>query len=140
MGSTRYYAAGDNGELRSVTAITQSWAALASNTDESLRSVFCSGTGSLCWATGSNAAVIATTNGTTWTDKTAGAKTFDELLAYKFLKPGVSHTIILGAIDQTSLPLRGYQGAATVIIGAGQDSTIDLSLARCGGSAPACIP
>jgi photosystem II stability/assembly factor-like uncharacterized protein len=64
-----------------------------------------------------------------------GAKTFDQLLTYKYLKPNQSHTILFQAIDQAS-PLRGYQGSRTVIIGAGKDSTIVQPITKCGYGSP----
>lgn len=142
VGATRFYAGGDSGELRSVTAITQSWAALTSKTTADILSLHCNGTGNACWMSGDNSAILATTNGTTWVDKTAGAKTFDQPLAYKYLRPGIAHTIILGAIDRPDLPLRGYQGTVTLTLGAAKDSTLDIPLVRCGygGATPACVP
>lgn len=140
-GSTRMYAVGAGGDIRYITSATAAWASLASNTSETLRGFQCSGGAVACWAVGANETIVKSVNGTNWTTQGAGVRTFDELLAYKYLKPGVSTTVVLQAIDQVS-PLRGYQATLSLNMGAGVDSTLRAGLARCGygGSTPACAP
>ena len=62
-----------------------------------------------------------------------GARIFNEVLSYKYLKPGQSHKILVEAIDRAS-PLRGYQAEFLVTVGAGKDTTVTRSLAPCGRS------
>jgi hypothetical protein len=89
--------------------------------------------------TGGNEIVVGTTNGTTWMHQSKGAKLFDQLLTYKYLRPSVSNTILIQAIDRPS-PLRGYQTSFSITVGAGQDSTVSYGLTRCGygGATPPC--
>lgn len=94
---------------------------------------------------GGTQTLLSTANGgSDWNANLAagasGAKIFDQMLAYKYLKPGQPHTVILQAIDRDS-PLRGYQKQINLTVGAGVDSTITEKLARCGhvDSLP-CIP
>jgi len=92
---------------------------------------------------GGSDALYATSNGgTTWTPKFAGgmpgSRLFDEMLAWKYLRPGQSHTVVLQAIDRIS-PLRGYQSTMTITVGAGQDTTITTALTPCGRGGPVCL-
>jgi photosystem II stability/assembly factor-like uncharacterized protein len=141
VGSTRMYAVGAGGDIRYITSATSAWSALSSGTSETLRGIQCSGGSVACWTVGTNEAVLKSTNGTSWTVQGGGVRDFDELLAYKYLKPGVSATVVLQAIDQVS-PLRGYQATLSLNMGAGVDSTLQTGLTRCGygGSTPACAP
>lgn len=90
---------------------------------------------------GTNSLYTTANGGSSWTalfaGGTPGARTFDQMLAYKYLRPGQSHTITLEAIDRVS-PLRGYQTSFALTAGAGQDTTIHRPLTACGGSNPAC--
>lgn len=73
--------------------------------------------------------------GGNWTSQFVGApglRVFDKLLAYKRLKPGVPHQVILDAVDRFTLPMRGYQSVFELTVGAGVDSTIKVELVRCG--------
>ncbi len=127
--------------MRPATTLADLTVALGSGTTESLRSVQCQASTDYCWATGANEVVVRTPNTptTTWSVKTSGAKLFDELLTYKYLKPGASNTILIQAIDRDS-PLRGYQTSFTLTVGAGQDSTINYGLTRCGYGGAVCTP
>lgn len=141
VSTDRIYAVGDGGVMRSATALADLTQALSTGTTESLRSVQCEGITNNCWSIGSNEVVIRSTNVTSWVQKSSGAKLFEQKLAYKYLRPGISNTVLLQAIDRQS-PLRGYQVSASVTVGAGQDSTITYGLTRCGygGATPACTP
>lgn len=85
---------------------------------------------------GTNSLYSTTNGGTTWNALFAGgmpgARIFDQILAYKYLKPGKSHTILVEAIDRVSPSLRGYQASFSLTPGAGQDITILQPLTRCG--------
>ncbi len=85
---------------------------------------------------GTNSLYSTTNGGSTWTSLFAGglpgARLFDALLTYKYLKPGKSHTILVEAIDRVSPSLRGYQKSFSLTPGAGQDITISHELIRCG--------
>lgn len=94
---------------------------------------------------GGTQSMLATTNGgSAWNSRLVGvpgARTFDQTLTYKYLRPHQSSTILMQAMDRDS-PLRGYQTSITLVIGAGRDSTIVSPMTRCGygGSTPACTP
>lgn len=91
---------------------------------------------------GSNSLYSTNNGGTTWNALFAGgmpgARIFDEVLTYKYLKPGKPHTILVEAIDRAPPSLRGYQSSFVLTVGAGQDTTILQPLTRCGhnGSSP----
>jgi len=139
----RIYAVGDSGVIRSATSLADLTVGLTSGTTQSLRSVACQPSTDYCWATGTDETVVRTPNTptSTWTFQTSGAKLFDELLTFKYLKPGVSNTILIQAVDRAS-PLRGYQTSFSLTVGAGKDSTINYGLTRCGygGLTPSCTP
>jgi photosystem II stability/assembly factor-like uncharacterized protein len=141
VGSTRMYAVGAGGDIRYITSASSAWSALSSGTTETLRGIQCSGASVACWTVGTNETVLKSANGTSWAAQGGGVREFDELLAYKYLKPGVSATVVLQAIDQVS-PVRGYQATLSLNVGAGVDSTVNTGLTRCGygGSTPACAP
>lgn len=84
---------------------------------------------------GTNSLYRTSNGGTSWEALFAGglpgARIFNEVLSYKYLKPGQSHKILVEAIDRAS-PLRGYQAEFLVTVGAGKDTTVTRSLAPCG--------
>lgn len=98
------------------------------------------------FAIGGTQSLLSTTNGgSSWGGSfvgVPGAKTFDEVLTYKYLKPNQANTVLLEAIDDLSLPLRGFQATRSVTVGAGVDSTMSSPMTRCGYGTPipACVP
>jgi photosystem II stability/assembly factor-like uncharacterized protein len=137
------YAVGDSGVIRSNTSFGDLVNAKTSNTVQPLRAIQCQGITNNCWTTGGNETVVRSTDGTgtTWVVKSTGPKLFDLNLVTKYLKPGVSNTVNLQAIDRSS-PLRGYQANYTFTLSPGQDSTITTTLGKCGygGATPTCTP
>jgi photosystem II stability/assembly factor-like uncharacterized protein len=98
------------------------------------------------FAIGGTQSLVNTTNGgASWGGNfvgVPGTKLFDEVLTYKYLKPGQANTVLMEAIDDLSLPLRGFQATRTVTVGAGVDSTLSSPLTRCGYGLPTpdCVP
>jgi photosystem II stability/assembly factor-like uncharacterized protein len=144
-GPASIYAAGDNGVIRvrndgSIGDLDQG---VSTGTTETLSGLQCQGLTNNCWAVGGNGIVLRTTTAAVggWTHKSSGTKSFDKWLAYKYLKPGVTNTVLMEAIDRES-PLRGYQASISLTLGAGQDSTLNSAMTRCGygGLTPACSP
>lgn len=137
----RIYAVGDSGIIRTGTSYGNLSGSLSSGTTEKLSGVVCFSTVDVCWAVGGNETVQRTLNGTTWAERNSGAKLFEKMLFYKYLRSGVSNSVRIQAIDRES-PLRGYQSSFNLVVGAGVDSTIHAPLTRCGTGypVPACTP
>jgi hypothetical protein len=110
---------------------------------ETLRGVHCVATVNTdCWMVGARESILRNTapNSFPWTLMSMGAKRFDFTLFSKYLRPGITDTVIIQAIDRTTPTWRGYQKILGISVGAGQDSTIDVGLTRCGygGATPPC--
>lgn len=136
-------AAGNSGIIIKTTD-SSTWSVQTSNTTQNLNSIKFSGA-SNAWAVGTGAPVMVGTgsNITTWTVNKIGARGFDAMLAYKYLIPGVNHTILVQAIDTTTGTLRGFETTTSINIPIGRDSTLSTALlGRCGygGGTPACTP
>jgi photosystem II stability/assembly factor-like uncharacterized protein len=134
------YAVGDGLWKCSNFSRTQTWSSQTNAGTQPLNGVdFTSTTAG--YAVGGLESVLGTTNGTAWSLRTSGTRQFDTLLTYKYLKPNQPHTLLLDAMVQFSLPLKGYQQAVTLNIGAGKDTTLlpGTYLARCGYGGPACL-
>jgi photosystem II stability/assembly factor-like uncharacterized protein len=140
-GPASIYAAGDNGviRVRNDGSLGDLDEGVNTGTTETLWGLQCYDETNNCWAVGGGEMVLRTRTASVsgWTQKSGGAKTFNELLAYKYLKPGQANTVLIQAIDRAS-PLRGYQSSLTLTLGAGQDSTLTTGLSRCGYGGPAC--
>jgi len=93
-------------------------------------------------AVGDAGSMLVSASLTSWNLQPIGTKSFDMLLTYKYLKPNVSHTLILDAIDTLSSTLRGYQATKTITLSPGKDTTLtpNSSLTKCGYITPACSP
>jgi len=133
------WAAGDSGKLLT-TSNGSSWNSQSSGTSQNLLTVMAT-SATAVYAAGFTSTLLNTSNGGTgWTLKYFGTKTFDHLLSYKYLKPNVSHTLIMDAMDTLSTTLRGYQKVVSLNLATGVDTTITPSggLVACGGSQPAC--
>ena len=85
---------------------------------------------------GGTESILETGNGgSDWTGLFVGVpgdREFDRLLTYKYLRPGQSQQVVLEAMDRFSLPLRGYQSVLNLTVGAGQDTTVNAAMSRCG--------
>ncbi len=135
------YAVGEGGILLRTTDAT-AWTVVTSGTSQNLTAVWWSTNGSVGTLIGEVGSMVTSANGTTWTKKSVGTKSFDMLLTYKYLKPNVSHTLLMDAIDTLSGPLRGYQASKTVLLTPGKDTTVtpNASLTKCGYSGfPSCL-
>ena len=134
------YAVGDSIWKSSTFGTTpQTWSLLTNPSAQSMRGVDFTST-TTGYAVGGLETILGTTaSGAPWTIKTSGTKMFDTLLTYKYLKPGVSHTVILDAMINTS-SLKGYQGVQSINVASGRDSTINLPVTKCGygGATPTC--
>lgn len=139
--STSGYVVGDGGVLLTTSDGT-AWTSRASGTTQNLYGIGWSTNGSAAVAVGGMGAVATSATGTAWTQQWIGTKSFDVFLAYKYFTPGVSHTVLLDAIDTVAGALRGYQASRTVVLAAGKDSTLTTSsLVKCGYSGfSACTP
>jgi photosystem II stability/assembly factor-like uncharacterized protein len=95
-------------------------------------------------AIGAYSAISYSTDGTTYSFRPFGAKSFDIMLAYKYFTPDVSHTLLMDAIDTLGGPLRGYQAGKFLLLSPGKDTTVtpNPGLTQCGygGAIPACSP
>jgi len=133
---------GENGLILKTTNGGTTWTPQTSNTSVTLRWVNFRNNNS-GFVIGGTQSMLATTNGgTAWTSTfvgVLGARTFDEILTYKYLRPGQPHVILMEAMDRTS-PLRGYQSTLALTIGAGIDSTLLSPMTRCGYGGPTCTP
>lgn len=111
-----------------------SWSPQSSGTSTDLRSAFFT-TSRRGYVVGGGESLVTTSNGgATWAYQslaTPGAKLFDKLLAWKYLKPGRTHAVLLQAADRAS-PMRGYEASLDLTIGAGRDSTLLAPMKRCG--------
>ena len=117
------------------------WIAQTSGTDQSLTSIDAIST-SAAHIVGLTTVIVNTANGgTNWIAQFSGTKSFDQSLTYKYLKPGVSHTVIMDAMDTLAGALRGYQAVKTINISPGKDTTITpaSSMVACGGTNAVCL-
>jgi photosystem II stability/assembly factor-like uncharacterized protein len=138
------FAVGNGGTILKTTDSSTWGASQTSNTTQDLTSVFAV-TADKALAAGSDAPFASITNasvGSTWTVSYPGSRGFDKTLAFKRLTPGVSHTILLQAIDTTAGALRGFEITSDITIVAGQDTTLTVNLLdKCGyAGTPSCTP
>jgi len=111
---------------------------------EKLKGVHCATGNTTCWVVGGRELVMRNLFAPTdsnWNLMSLGAKRFDHTMYSKYLRPGVTDSVIIQAIDRLS-PLRGYEKRLGINVGAGQDTTINAGMTRCGygGLTPACRP
>ncbi|MEO6095423.1 MAG: YCF48-related protein [Fibrobacteria bacterium] len=139
--STSGYVVGDGGVLLTTSDGT-SWTPRTSGTTENLYGIGWTTNSSAVVAVGGMGAVTTSTTGTAWTKQWIGTKSFDVYLTYKYFAPGISHTVLMDAIDTVAGTLRGYQVSKTVLLAPGKDSTlVTSSLVKCGYSGfSACTP
>jgi hypothetical protein len=133
------YAVGDSVWACFNFAGTQAWAKQAGVTPQPLHGVdFISSTTG--FAVGGLETIIGTLNGNPSVVQTSGTKQFDTLLTYKYLKPKVSHTVLLDAMTGFTLPLKGYQKTVAINLGPGKDTTIIPNgyLSKCGYGGAVC--
>jgi photosystem II stability/assembly factor-like uncharacterized protein len=140
--TTLGWVTGENGVILKTTNGGSTWSPQASGTTVTIkRADFRNNNNG--FVIGGTQTLLSTSNsGSTWSPilvGVAGARTFDETLTYKYLRPGQAHSILMEAIDRNA-PLRGYQSSMTLTIGAGVDSTMLSPLTRCGYGGPACAP
>ena len=141
INNTTGYAIGDGGILLRTTDAT-AWTLVTSGTAQNLTAVWWTTNNSTGALIGDAGSMVTSTTGTSWTKNSVGTKSFDMLLTYKYLKPNVSHTLLMDAIDSLSGPLRGYQASKTVLLTPGKDTTVtpNVSLTKCGYSGfPNCL-
>jgi hypothetical protein len=137
------YVVGSGGTILKTTD-SSTWNAQTSNTTQNLTSVFATGLDS-AFAAGADAPFTSINNATvsnTWSTASPGSRGFDKVLAFKRLAPGLTHTILLQAIDTTAGPLRGYEITSEINVTAGQDITLTVNLLeKCGYlGTPVCTP
>jgi photosystem II stability/assembly factor-like uncharacterized protein len=127
------------------TTDSSSWSASqTSNTTENLSSVYAASV-DVVYVAGSGAPFVSNATASSnsiWTANYMGSRGFDQILAFKRLTPGVSHTVLLQAIDTTAGPLRGFEITTDITVDAGRDSTITVNiLDKCGYvGTPSCTP
>ncbi len=144
--ATVAYAVGDSGKIWHSTNINSApaaWSALTSGTTEPLQAVVFPSTATTGYAVGGRTTILGTANsGTSWIQENQGAREFDTLLTYKYLRPGIPHTVILDAVDTLAGALRGYQATLALDVSTGKDTTVGsaTSLIQCGGTHAACTP
>lgn len=111
---------------------------------ENLKGVHCATGNATCWVVGNRELVMRNLfapSDSNWNLMSLGAKRFDYTMFSKYLRPGTMDSVVIQAIDRPS-PLRGYEKRLGISIGAGQDTTINAGMTRCGygGATPACRP
>jgi photosystem II stability/assembly factor-like uncharacterized protein len=92
------------------------------------------------YAVGGLETIVGTVNGGPLVLQNEGAKQFDTLLTYKYLRPKMSHTVLLEAMTRYTLPLKGYQKVVSINLSPGMDTTIipGSSLTKCGYGGTVC--
>lgn len=132
---------GAAGTLLTTTNAGAEWAQRASGTVQDLYAVCWNTSGTVILAAGALGTISAGTDNAAFSRGLIGTKSFDMLLAWKYLAPNVSHSLKLEAIDTLhATVVRGYQALKTVNLSPGKDTTVtpNSSLTACGGSNPAC--
>lgn len=133
---------GDGGTMLTTANGGTNWTVKVTGTKQKLDFLGFNGNKSAATAVGDLGVFLTTTNLTSWSFQLLGTKSFDLLLTYKYLKPNISHALLLDAVDTLSGALRGYQAAKSILLTPGKDTTItpNSSLTVCGYVAPACSP
>lgn len=134
---------GDSGVYGFVTAVSGGAGVDTLPYREKLKGVHCATGNATCWVVGGRELVMRNLFAPTdsnWNLMSLGAKQFDHTMYSKYLRPGVTDSVIIQAIDRLS-PLRGYEKRLGINVGAGQDTTINAGMTPCGYDAtPACRP
>ncbi|GEM_PF-5674426 len=139
--ATAGWAVGEGGTMLKTSNGT-AWSPVATGTLSDLYAIGFTSNEAAATAVGDAGSMLVSASLTSWNLQPIGTKSFDMLLTYKYLKPNVSHTLILDAIDTLSSTLRGYQATKTITLSPGKDTTLtpNSSLTKCGYITPACSP
>lgn len=141
--ATAGYIVGDGGMILS-TSDSTTWTKRTSGTVQNLNGVGWTTNDGTAAAVGTLGTMLTSINGTAYTIRLIGAKSFDVYLTYKYFTPNVSHTLLMNAVDTLSGTLRGYQASKVIVVAPGRDTTVtpNSGLVKCGYGAPtaACTP